>query len=137
DRRVEPQPIRLVRAGEVQPRYAREQDLDEVAAVVLADGHEHASRMALRRRSVQRVLEPGHFGVEVQVLELGVVRGVGPVPEVLQPERDDNLVDQGFAETRNLDELAVAVGRPVLLEDTHLLPARTRIDPDRRLRDLY
>src|SRR5205085_11868887 len=121
NRGVQAEEVRLLGAGEVQPGYARQQDGNEIAAVDRVD--------RLQRAPIEEILEARDFRRRIQRLELCVVLRVRPVPSILLPERDDDLVDEWLAETRNLDPLAMLIVSAVRFKQAQVLPARARANP--------
>src|SRR2546422_591143 len=81
-RDVDPQLVREGVARKCPLRDARAEDGDEVVAARLRDAE-----------LVQLVQHGGEDRGLVVLLELLVLGRRGPVPEVLQPGRDDDLVD--------------------------------------------
>ena len=73
---------------------------------------------------VQAVDEPRRARDGVPIRELAVLAGIAGIPVVLLAERDDDLVDERIAQSRDLDQRAVGVDRAVTAEDADLGPAR-------------
>ena len=116
---VDPQLVREGVAREGHLRDARAEHRDEVVAARLRDAE-----------LVQLVEHGGQDRGLVVLLELRVLRGLGAVPEVLQPGRDDDLVDQRVAEAGDLRPARVD-----LAVHGHVLAVGRRPDADRvRLR---
>ena len=89
DGRVQPEQVGLRRAGEVQPRNARQQHRDEIGS---------SGRRDVGQARIEQVDEHRHLGIGVARGEVGVVLRLGSVPEILLAERDDDLVDQRVTE---------------------------------------
>src|SRR5256885_442141 len=128
DARVQAQQIRFSRSGEIESLDAGQQDGDEIGATGLRNRHQYAAWVALRRCSVQRILQPGDFGSRIEALELRIVFRIRSIPEIFLPERDDGFVDERLAQTRDLHEAAAIVAAAVLAQDAHTPAARARVD---------
>ena len=82
----------------IQSRHAGQEDLHQVVASRF--GHRD------QRVAVEQIEQLGDLWIGDRAQELGVVPGVGGVEEVLGPQRRHHLVDEGHAETGDLDVIA-------------------------------
>src|SRR5204863_8742847 len=94
DRSVESQQVGWRRAGEVQVRYAGEQNRHQIGTTCDGDWRERAA--------VEQVLEARHLGSLVKPLELRVILRVRAVPAILEAQRNNDFVDQRLAQSRHL-----------------------------------
>ena len=101
-------PVKFWKPGIRPGRDAGVQDRQEVGPIGV-ERRQVGEHAGVEHREQRRQLGAGDV-----LAELGVVARSRPVPPVLQPDRDEHLVDQRVAEPRDLGERTRA-GRRVLV----------------------
>ena len=104
--------IPLAPAEGIDDLQAVQQDQRQVAA---------PGRAGVRKGRVQAIDEARKFRLEVVLLEDVVVPRSAGVPPVLEATRDDDLVDERVAQTRDLDPVATQLRCALGVEDARRL----------------